>query len=444
MIGVFEMKAIQGWPTRQLRELADIRISNIDKKFYASEKPVKLCNYMDVYANEYVTGNIQFMEASATPAEIERFSLNRGDVIITKDSETPDDIGIPTVITEEIKGLVCGYHLALIRPNQEYLDPVYLAKQLCTSDIVRYFAIKASGSTRFGLPIGAIETVEIPTPPKPEQAKIAEILSTVDRAIEQTEALIAKQQRIKTGLMQDLLTRGIDEHGNLRSEQTHEFKDSPLGRIPVEWEVKRLDEITTKIADRDHTTPIYVEEGVLIVSPMAFYNDEGIDFNRCPQITEKAHELNSKKTDCKLGDIILHRIGAGLGRVRVITEDHPKYSILHSLALIRPDKAHIVTSFLKWSFRCFELQKQMGLGTQSIGVPDLGLDKIASLVFKVPGSLDEQKRIGTLLEENQRNSDQLISNVKKIRFLKTALMQDLLTGKKRVTALLNEMEVVHG
>ena len=69
-----------------------------------------------------------------------------------------------------------------------------------------------------------------------EQAKIAEVLSTVDRAIEETEALIAKQQRIKAGLMQDLLTRGIDEHGNLRSEQTHEFKDSPLGRIPVEWD----------------------------------------------------------------------------------------------------------------------------------------------------------------------------------------------------------------
>ena len=435
------MKSVEGWTTRQLRELADIRVSNVDKKFSASEKPVKLCNYMDVYANEYVTGNIQFMEASATPAEIEQFSLNRGDVIITKDSETPDDIGIPAVIAEEINDLVCGYHLALIRPNQEYLDPVYLAKQLCTSDIARYFAVKASGSTRFGLSIGAIETVEIPTPPKPEQTKIAEILSTVDRAIEQTEALIAKQQRIKTGLMQDLLTRGIDEHGNLRSEQTHEFKDSPLGWIPVEWKVKRLDEITTKIADRDHTTPIYVEDGVLIVSPMAFYDGEGIDFNRCPQITEKAHELNSKKTDCSLGDIILHRIGAGLGRVRVINEDHPKYSILHSLALIRPVKAYVVTSFLKWSFRSFELQKQMGLGTQSIGVPDLGLDKIASLVFKVPNSLDEQKRIGTLLEGNQRNSDQLISNVKKLRSLKTALMQDLLTGKKCVTPLLNDTEV---
>jgi type I restriction enzyme S subunit len=87
----------------------------------------------------------------------------------------------------------------------------------------------------------ALASIALPFPrSKPEQTKIAEILSTVDRAIEQTEALIAKQQRIKTGLMQDLLTRGIDEHGNLRSEVTHEFKDSPLGRIPVEWEVENV------------------------------------------------------------------------------------------------------------------------------------------------------------------------------------------------------------
>ena len=76
-----------------------------------------------------------------------------------------------------------------------------------------------------------------------EQSKIAEVLSTVDRAIEETEALIAKQQRIKTGLMQDLLTRGIDERDNLRSERTHKFKESPLGRIPVEWECKELSQV---------------------------------------------------------------------------------------------------------------------------------------------------------------------------------------------------------
>jgi hypothetical protein len=77
----------------------------------------------------------------------------------------------------------------------------------------------------------------VPAFPLPEQRKIAEILTTVDRAIEETEAMVGKQQRIKTGLMQDLLTRGIDAHGQLRTEATHAFKDSPLGRIPVEWEV---------------------------------------------------------------------------------------------------------------------------------------------------------------------------------------------------------------
>ena len=90
------------------------------------------------------------------------------------------------------------------------------------------------------LTVSNLENLTIRSFKKPEQSKIAEILSTVDQAIDQTEALIAKQQRIKAGLMQDLLTRGIDEDGNLRSENTHEFKDSPLGRIPVEWEVKEL------------------------------------------------------------------------------------------------------------------------------------------------------------------------------------------------------------
>ena len=89
--------------------------------------------------------------------------------------------------------------------------------------------------------------IEVETPPTTEQSKIAEILSTVNQAIEQTEALIAKQQRIKTGLMRDLLTRGLDENGNLRSEGTHKFKDSLLGRIPMEWEVKEIQELLADV-----------------------------------------------------------------------------------------------------------------------------------------------------------------------------------------------------
>ena len=319
------------WPIKKLRDLADIHISNVDKKVHASEALVKLCNYMDVYSNEYITSKIQFMDASASIAQIERFSLNYGDVIITKDSETPDDIGIPTVVVEKIDDLVCGYHLALIRPNPEQLDSIYLAKQLSTSQVTRYFAIQASGSTRYGLPISAIEDVEIPTPPKPEQTKIAEILSTVDRAIEQTEALIAKQQRIKTGLMQDLLTRGIDEHGNLRSEQTHQFKDSPLGRIPIEWDWKVLG-LIIEIIDCKHYTPAYVEDGIPVIRPRNI-KDSGFDLADLDYVTEKGYAFLTDKHEPSDGDIVFSR-NASFG-VPVYVEGMGQFCIGQDVVVMR-------------------------------------------------------------------------------------------------------------
>jgi type I restriction enzyme S subunit len=95
-----------------------------------------------------------------------------------------------------------------------------------------------------------------------EQRKIAEILETIDNAIEKTDKIIEKYKRIKQGLMQDLLTKGIDENGNIRDEKTHKFKDSPLGRIPEEWEVVRLGDISNKIIDGTHFTPQYSENGI--------------------------------------------------------------------------------------------------------------------------------------------------------------------------------------
>lgn len=108
-------------------------------------------------------------------------------------------------------------------------------------------ALKAQGQsgTQTNLNTSIVSELEIFHPPREEQARIGAVLSCIDRAIEQAEALIAKQQRIKTGLMQDLLTKGIDAHGNIRSEAAHEFKDSPLGRIPKEWEARELDDIVS-------------------------------------------------------------------------------------------------------------------------------------------------------------------------------------------------------
>ena len=110
-----------------------MRVSNVDKHVKDGELPVRLCNYVDVYKSDRITEGIAFMRATATPAEIERFRLEAGDVLITKDSETWNDIGVPALIEQTADDLVCGYHLALLRPSRRSIDGVFLLRRLAKS-----------------------------------------------------------------------------------------------------------------------------------------------------------------------------------------------------------------------------------------------------------------------------------------------------------------------
>jgi type I restriction enzyme S subunit len=430
------------WRTSKLHTVADVRVSNVDKKFYATETPVRLCNYMDVYTNDYVTAAIDFMTASASKAQIERFRLMAGDVVITKDSETPDDIGVSAVIAEQISGLVCGYHLALIRPRDEAIDPVYLAKQLRSSRSIKYFAANASGSTRFGLSISAIENLEIPLAPRPEQTMIGEILATVDRAIEQTEALIAKQQRIKVGLLQDLLTRGIDEHGNLRSEQTHQFKDSPLGRIPAEWIVATLGNVIGPIVSGWSPTcdSEPASEGEWCVLKTTAVVWAGYDERETKRLPAGLNGIES--ITVQPDDILITRKGP-VDRVGVVVHVHKTRS-----RLMIPDTVFrtrlvggsgILPEFLPYTLGSAAVQsdwfqKKIGLADAQV---NLNHSILRSTVFPKP-TLGEQRQIVVLVATSSKQLHAELRGLLKLRSLKTALMQDLLTGKRRVTSLLSE------
>jgi len=244
----------------------------------------------------------------------------------------------------------------------------------------------------------------------------------VDATIQATRETIEQTKKLKQGLMQEFLTRGI---GHTR------FKQTEIGEIPEEWEVVHLGEITKKIADRNHTTPKYRDSGVIMVSPKYFSGEEGIQFDLCPFISREDHEENCKKTDASPGDIILHRIGAGLGRTRMVEPGMPEFSILHSLALIRPKHQVVLPYYLLWALRTPASLHQMGQGIQSIGVPDLGLKKVASILIALP-PIAEQER---LLQPIQAISEMLCSHedyLSTLGVLKNGLMQDLLTGKVRV------------
>ena len=196
----------KNWEIWRLGDVSKVYFSNVDKKYDPNEIPVFLCNYMDVYQNSYIKNGMDFMVATAKQREIDKFSLEFDDVIITKDSETPKDIAVSTHVTEELKGVICGYHLALIRSDKSRLSGGYLSHLFSLNEVQRRFYRLANGSTRFGLTAEAITDSLLPIPPLPEQKKIASILTSVDETIENTHHQIDKLQDLKKSLMQDLLT----------------------------------------------------------------------------------------------------------------------------------------------------------------------------------------------------------------------------------------------
>ena len=172
------------WPRVALGTVIDLRLSSVDKKSKPDEKPVRLCNYTDVYYNTAIRQNMSFMEATASEREIAKCALSAGDVVITKDSERYDDIGVPAFVMDDVADLVCGYHLAILRPDTSRIQGRYLFYALSTHATQTQFHHYANGITRFGLRKADIGLVEIPLPPMAEQQGIARVLGALDDKIE--------------------------------------------------------------------------------------------------------------------------------------------------------------------------------------------------------------------------------------------------------------------
>ena len=178
---------MNNWVPKILNDVADIKLSNVDKKTKEDERIIRLCNYTDVYNNSFINNDRSqsFMIASCNEKEYEKFKLKKGQVAITKDSETPNDIGVPTYISNDFQDVVLGYHLSLITPNTEKLNGHFLYYWLNTKQAKRYFENNAGGSgQRCTLPIDIIKSIPLHLPNTQIQESIAKVLSDLDEKIE--------------------------------------------------------------------------------------------------------------------------------------------------------------------------------------------------------------------------------------------------------------------
>jgi type I restriction enzyme S subunit len=423
------------WRLKKIADLVDIRVSNVDKKIHSDEIEVSLCNYMDAYNNDYLSKKTKFSEGSVNHLELSKFTLEVDDVIITKDSETPEDIAVSSVVMDQLNSVVCGYHLAILRPEKAKIYGQFLMHKLKLPSVQKLFYRIASGSTRYGLTIGGIKDVKISIPDPPQQRKIAKILSTCDTVIEKTEAAIAKYQSIKKGMMHDLFTRGIDlTTGKLRPKYEDApglYKESGLGMIPKEWEVRRINEISTLVTNGfvGVATPFYTdkENGVLYLFGTNVRSNF-LDFNDIRYVSFDFHNTQ-KKSQLKEGDMLTVQSGH-IGISAVIPEDFGGANC-HALIITRFIKEKVNANFISYYINSdlgVKYLEKLFIGStvKHINTSDLAKHKVP--LPNVP----EQNLIANKLIAIQINISHEQSTLSKYRQFKAGLMQDLLTGKVEV------------
>ena len=276
----------EGWEVKRLRHISEFKNSSVDKKTYEGQAAVGLCNYTDVYYNEFITKDLPFMQATASPAEIEQFSLQKGDVIITKDSEDPSDIGIPALVADDVLGVVCGYHLTQIRTGD--LNTARLIHRTMQSHVTQaYFFVEAPGITRYGLGQDTIGSVTICLPPLNHRGSVA---NWIDRETARIDAIIAKKTRFiellkekRSALITHAVTKGINPNVKMKDSGVEW-----IGEVPEHWAVMQLKRAASicngqdykDIEDADGVYPVIGSGGEFARASSFIFNGESVLLGR--------------------------------------------------------------------------------------------------------------------------------------------------------------------
>lgn len=296
-----------GWNVVPLKAVAQYEVSNVDKVPEEGEVPVRLCNYVDVYKNEFIHLGLDFMQSTATENEIGRFGLLVGDVVITKDSESWDDIGVPSLVRETASDLVCGYHLAILRSHRERMLGSFLFRCLQARPIRLQWELASTGVTRFGLPRDEIGRLSLPVPPLEQQDAI---VSYLDRETARLDKLIAAKNQLLRLLGEKRQT--VVAHGVLRGIVANApLRDSGvpwLGQIPSDWNVERTRWV---FQERDERSPTGEEEMLTVSHLTGVTPRSEKDVNMFEAETTEGYKI------CYPGDLVINTLWAWMGAMGV-------------------------------------------------------------------------------------------------------------------------------
>ena len=427
----------EDWTIRRIRTIAEMRVSNVDKHTNEQEIPVRLCNYVDVYYHDHINSDLPYMYATASYAEVQRFRLKPNDVLITKDSETWNDIAVPALVTDPPNDLICGYHLAILRPTRA-IEGAYLARALQTRPVTHQFHVKARGITRYGLSHDDILSTSVPLPPLEEQRAIVRYLDHTDeiinRYISAKERLIALMREQRQAVIHQAVTRGLDPNVPLKPSGV-----SWLGDMPRHWESPRLRYLGNAIIgltyDPQNVTDV---GGGTLVFRASNIRDGRITYEDCVYVGSRVPSLLITRP----GDILIcSRSGsrALIGKNAKIDVNSAGNTFGAFMTVFRSE----TNDYLHYVFNSnmFEHQSAM-FATSTVNQLTLGMINDMKTPFPPP---HEQEMIVGYLDQATAKIDQAIIQTKRqidlTKEYRTRLIADVVTGQIDVRNATVELHV---
>ena len=425
------------WEVRRLQTVAEMRVSNVDKHTREGEFPVRLCNYVDVYKNDRITQAMPFMSATASKDEIERFRLKRDDVLITKDSEAWDDIGVPALVTESADDLLSGYHLALLRSSKEILG-AYLSRTLQSRAVAYQFHIVANGVTRYGLTHAGIQSVRLPLPPLPEQRAIVRYLDHADgrirRYLSAKERLIALLEEEKQAVINQAVTRGLDPNVRLKPSGVEW-----LGDVPEHWEIRRLKQIS--VVQTGITLGKNYGDAELIERPylrVANVQSSRLDLSTVTTVHVPPSEI--ERATLKIGDVLMTEGGDidKLGRGCVWWGNIPDCLHQNHIFAVRLNRTVLLPEFLVELMGSSHGRSYFQVtAKQTTNLATTNRATLGNFPLYLP-SVTEQQTILDYVAEQCGVQDAAIARARRqidlLQEYRTRLIADVVTGKLDVRA----------
>jgi type I restriction enzyme S subunit len=357
--------------------------------------------------------------------------VHSGDILICR---LADPIGRACNVPDGLDKSVTSVDVTIMRVNREEFHPRFVLHYLNSDRNLKKAADIAGGSTRSRISRTNLGSLNIPTPPLPQQQKIAQVLDTLDTQIQKTEALITKLEKIKEGLLHDLLTRGIDQNGQLRPvpEQAPElYKESALGLIPKVWEIRQLQDVAS--VERGQFTHRPRNDPKFYGGPYPFIQTGDIARSRGKLVSSYSQTLSSK------GLAASKRFPAGT--IAVTIAANIADSAILALPMYFPDSVvgiipadGISTRFIELCIR--RAKPRLDARAPQSAQKNINLQDLRPLQIPVPNQ-SEQQLIAETYESIARRIAHETGYLSKLTLQKVGLMDDLLTGRVRVTSLLS-------